>query len=108
MVIISPIIERDTADILWNTSVIISECGVVLGTQRKNHIPTHNGESDYYTHGTSGQQVFDTTFGKIGVTICFDRHQLQNWLMYALNGAEIVFNPAATVKLHDLKISKYF
>lgn len=98
MVIISPILERDFnhGDILWNTAVVISEYGTVLGKQRKNHIPT-NGECDYYTYGTTGQQVFDTTFGKIGVTICFDRHHPQNWIMYAMNGAEIVFNPSTTV-----------
>lgn len=99
MVVISPILERDTnrGDVLWNTAVIISERGVILGKQRKNHIP-HNGESSYYMAGSTGNQVFDTTFGKIGITICFDRHQPLSWIMYALNGAEIVFNPAATVK----------
>lgn len=99
LIIISPILERDTnhGDVIWNTAVILSEHGVVIGKQRKNHIP-NNGESGYYTHGTSGQQVFDTIYGKIGVTICFDRHHPQNWMMYALNGAEIVFNPATTVR----------
>lgn len=98
MVIISPILERDLnhGDILWNTAVIVSECGMVLGKQRKNHIPT-NGECEYYAHGTTGQQVLDTTFGKIGVNICFDRHHPQNWIMHAMNGAEIMFNPSTTV-----------
>lgn len=81
---------------LWNTAVVISERGKVLGKQRKNHIP-NNGESAYYTNGNTGHPVFDTTFGKIGVTICFDRHHPQCWLMYSLNGAEIVFNPSSTV-----------
>lgn len=98
MVIISPILERDAnhGDILWNTAVVISHCGQILGKQRKNHIP-NNGESEYYAHGTNGHQVFDTIFGRIGVSICFDRHHSLSWLIYALNGAEIVFNPAATV-----------
>ncbi|XP_055316237.1 beta-ureidopropionase-like isoform X2 [Sitodiplosis mosellana] len=97
MVIISPILERDSncGDILWNTAVVISECGKILGKQRKNHIPM-NGECEYYTHGTTGPQVFNTTFGIIGVTICFDRHHPQNWMAMAMNGAEIVFNPATT------------
>lgn len=101
MVIISPILERDSnhGDVLWNTAVVISQCGQILGKQRKNHIP-NNGESEYYTHGTTGHPVFDTIFGKIGVSICFDRHHPQSWMMYALNGAEIVFNPATTVIFH--------
>lgn len=102
MVIISPILERDTnhGDVLWNTAVVISERGTILGIQRKNHIPV-NGESVYYTHGSNGHPVFETTFGRIAVCICFDRHHPQSWLMYALNGAEIVFNPCATV-IYDL------
>lgn len=99
IIIISPIIERDTShgDVLWNSAIVISELGTTIGKQRKNHIP-NNGESEYYHHGTDGHQVFDTTYGKIAVTICFDRHHPQNWIMYALNGAEIVFNPATTVR----------
>lgn len=98
MVIISPILERDTnhGDVLWNTAVIISERGEIIGKQRKNHIP-HNGESSYYMAGSTGCQVFDTIYGKIGVSICFDRHFASAWMMYGLNGAEIVFNTSATV-----------
>ncbi|CAG2166453.1 unnamed protein product [Oppiella nova] len=41
MVIVSPILERDEThgDILWNTAVVISNSGQVLGKSRKNHIP---------------------------------------------------------------------
>lgn len=41
MVIINPILERDEAhgDVLWNTAVIISNHGNVIGITRKNHIP---------------------------------------------------------------------
>jgi beta-ureidopropionase len=41
MVIISSILERDEAhgDVLWNTSVVISNRGNVIGISRKNHIP---------------------------------------------------------------------
>lgn len=44
-----------------------------------------------------GHPVFETAFGKIAVNICYGRHHPQNWAMYALNGAEIIFNPSATV-----------
>jgi len=35
--------------------------------------------------------------GNIAVNICYGRHHPQNWMMYGINGAEIVFNPSATV-----------
>jgi beta-ureidopropionase len=38
-----------------------------------------------------------TKFGKIAVNICYGRHHPQNWLMYGINGAELVFNPSATI-----------
>lgn len=30
------------------------------------------------------------------MNICFGRHHPLNWLMYSVNGAEIIFNPSAT------------
>lgn len=43
MVIISPILERDSAhgDTIWNTAVVISSSGKYLGKHRKNHIPRY-------------------------------------------------------------------
>lgn len=46
---------------------------------------------------TLGHPVFETKYGRIAINICYGRHHPQNWLMYGVNGAEIVFNPNATV-----------
>uniref|UniRef100_D3TMN3 Beta-ureidopropionase n=1 Tax=Glossina morsitans morsitans TaxID=37546 RepID=D3TMN3_GLOMM len=101
MVIISPILERDTnhSDTIWNTAVIISNRGRYLGKHRKNHIPRVGdfNESTYYVEGNTGHPVFETDFGRIAVNICYGRHHPQNWMMFGVNGAEIVFNPSATV-----------
>lgn len=101
MIIISPILERDTInnDTIWNTAVIISNNGKYLGKHRKNHIPRVGdfNESTYYMEGNTGHPVFDTEFGKIAINICYGRHHPQNWMMFGLNGAEIVFNPSATI-----------
>ncbi|XP_033117000.1 beta-ureidopropionase-like isoform X2 [Anneissia japonica] len=100
MVIVSSILERDPADdVLWNTAVVISNSGTVLGKSRKNHIPRVGdfNESTYYMEGNTGHKVFETQFGRIAINICYGRHHPLNWLMYGLNGAEIVFNPSATV-----------
>ena len=40
---------------------------------------------------------FDVGFAKIGVYICYDRHFPEGARALGLNGAEIVFNPSATV-----------
>ncbi|XP_061674050.1 beta-ureidopropionase [Syngnathoides biaculeatus] len=100
MVVISPILERDEIhDTLWNTAVVISNSGKVLGKSRKNHIPRIGdfNESTYYMEGDTGHTVFQTQFGKIAINICYGRHHPLNWFMYSMNGAEIIFNPSATV-----------
>ncbi|KAL8571481.1 Beta-ureidopropionase [Nucella lapillus] len=101
MVMVSPILERDEVhgEVLANTAVVISNTGAVLGKSRKNHIPRCGdfNESTYYMEGDTGHRVFQTQFGKIAVNICYGRHHPQNWMMYGVNGAEIVFNPSATI-----------
>ncbi|XP_014230616.1 beta-ureidopropionase-like [Trichogramma pretiosum] len=101
IVIVSAILERDekNCDIIWNTTVVINADGRVLGKQRKNHIPRNGdfNESTYYMEGNLGHPVFNTTYGKIGVVTCYGRHHPLNWLVYGLNGAEIVFNPSAII-----------
>lgn len=101
MVIVSPILERDANhhDTIWNTAVVISNNGTVIGKHRKNHIPRVGdfNESTYYFEGDTGHPVFETQFGRIAINICYGRHHPQNWMMFGLNGAEIVFNPSATV-----------
>jgi len=101
MVIVSPILERDEAHggTIHNTAVVIGNRGNVIGFHRKNHIPRVGdfNESTYYMEGDTGHPVFATQYGNIGVNICYGRHHPLNWLMFGLNGAEIVFNPSATV-----------
>lgn len=101
MVIVSPILERDEEhqDIIANTAVVIDATGQYLGKHRKNHIPRVGdfNESTYYMEGNSGHPVFQTKHGRVAINICYGRHHPLNWLMFGINGAEIVFNPSATV-----------
>eukprot|EP01121_Diplochlamys_sp_Union-15-3_P007445 TRINITY_DN1891_c0_g1_i4.p1 TRINITY_DN1891_c0_g1~~TRINITY_DN1891_c0_g1_i4.p1 ORF type:complete len:179 (-),score=44.03 TRINITY_DN1891_c0_g1_i4:237-773(-) len=101
MVIVSPILERDEnhGSTIWNTAVIIGHNGNIIGKTRKNHIPRVGdfNESTYYMESQLGHPVFQTKYGKIAVNICYGRHHVLNWMAYGLNGAEIVFNPSATV-----------
>ena len=41
--------------------------------------------------------MFQTRYAKVGVYICYDRHFPEGARLLGLNGAEIVFNPCATV-----------
>ncbi|KAJ3689007.1 hypothetical protein LUZ61_018171 [Rhynchospora tenuis] len=101
MVIVSPILERDLkhGEIIWNTAVVIGNHGNIIGIHRKNHIPRVGdfNESTYYMEGNTGHPVFETAYGKIAINICYGRHHPLNWMAFGLNGAEIVFNPSATV-----------
>ncbi|XP_074040613.1 beta-ureidopropionase [Leptinotarsa decemlineata] len=101
MVIISTILERDEncEDNIWNTAVVIDNHGNYLGKHRRNHIPKveNANEPTYYCEGNTGHPVFKTEYGKIAVNICYGRHIPLNWIGFALNGAEIVFNPCAAI-----------
>lgn len=50
MVFVSPIIERDETygDVMWNTAVVISDSGHVIGKTRKNHIPRVGDFNEVY------------------------------------------------------------
>uniref|UniRef100_A0A672S2F9 Beta-ureidopropionase-like n=1 Tax=Sinocyclocheilus grahami TaxID=75366 RepID=A0A672S2F9_SINGR len=69
MVVVSPILERDEihGGTLWNTAVVVSNNGNVLGKSRKNHIP----------------RVGD--FNEVGVTLCITVKQLVHYLVLIYN-----------------------
>jgi beta-ureidopropionase len=98
--IIVPVYEREQEGIYYNTAGVISPTGEFLGKYRKTHIP-HVApgfwEKFYFRPGNLGYPTFDLGFCKIGVYICYDRHFPEGARALGLNGAEIVFNPSATV-----------
>jgi N-carbamoylputrescine amidase len=100
MILVVPIYEVDTKGEYYNTAVVIDEHGKYLGKYRKHHIPHCDPgfwEKFYFKPGNLGYPVFETSAGKIGVYICYDRHFPEGARELGLNGAEIVFNPSATV-----------
>ena len=98
MVLIVPMYEEEATGIYYNTAAVIDADGSYLGKYRKTHIPHLGGfwEKFYFRPGNLGYPVFDTAVGKVGVYICYDRHFPEGARMLGLNGAEIVFIPAAT------------
>lgn len=100
MVIILPMYEKEMAGVYYNTAAVIDADGTYLGKYRKNHIPQVAGfwEKFFFKPGNLGYPVFKTKYATIGVYICYDRHFPEGARALGLNGAEIVFNPSATVK----------
>jgi beta-ureidopropionase len=100
MVIVLPIYEVENTGVYYNTAAVIDADGTYLGKYRKHHIPQVAPgfwEKYYFRPGNTGYPVFQTAVGKIGVYICYDRHFPEGARILGLNGAEIVFNPSATV-----------
>ena len=99
MVIVVPIYEREQAGVLYNTAAVIDADGTYLGKYRKKHIPHTTGfwEKFFFKPGNGGYPVFQTRYAKVGVYICYDRHFPEGARILGLNGAEIVYNPSATV-----------
>ena len=100
MVLIVPIYEEEQTGVYYNSAAVIDADGTYLGKYRKTHIP-HVApgfwEKFYFRPGNLGYPCFDTAFARIGVYICYDRHFPEGARCLGLNGAEIIFNPSATV-----------
>ena len=99
MVIIVPMYEKVQSGVYYNTAAVIDADGTILGKYRKNHIPQTSGfyEKFFFKPGNLGYPAFQTAYAKIGVYICYDRHFPDGARILGLNGAEIVYNPSATV-----------
>ena len=100
MVLVVPMYEEDLPGVYYNSAAVIDADGEFLGKFRKIHIP-HCApgfwEKFYFKPGNLGYPVFQTRVGKVGVYICYDRHFPDGARCLGLGGAEIVFNPSATV-----------
>ena len=100
LVMVIPVYEEEIPGLYFNTAAVLDADGRYLGKYRKHHIPhCHPGfwEKFYFTPGDLGYPVFATKYARVGVYICYDRHFPEGARILGLNGAEIVFNPSATV-----------
>ena len=100
MAVVVPVYEREMSGVLYNTAAVYDADGTYLGKYRKHHIPQVNPgfwEKFFFKPGTGGYPVFKTRYATIGVYICYDRHFPEGARCLGLAGAEIVFNPSATV-----------
>jgi N-carbamoylputrescine amidase len=99
MAMVVPLYEREQAGVYYNTAAILDADGSYLGKYRKTHIPQTSGfwEKYFFRPGNLGYPTFQTRYARIGAYICYDRHFPEGARALGLNGAEIVYNPSATV-----------
>jgi beta-ureidopropionase len=101
MVLVVPWYEEAQTGVYYNSAAVIERDGTILGKYRKTHIP-HVGpcfwEKYYFKPGNLGYPVFDTSVGRLGLIICYDRHFPEVARAVGIQGAELVFNPSATVE----------
>jgi N-carbamoylputrescine amidase len=97
VVIIASLFEKRAAGLYHNTAAIIDADGSLLGIYRKMHIPDDPlyYEKFYFTPGDLGFRAWDTTYGKIGVLICWDQWYPEAARLTALAGADILLYPTA-------------
>ena len=101
MALVVPFYEEAQPGVYYNSAVVIERDGSVLGKYRKTHIPQVGPcfwEKYYFKPGNLGYPVFDTSVGRVGLIICYDRHFPEVARELGLKGAELVFNPSATVE----------
>jgi beta-ureidopropionase len=101
IVLIVPWYEEEQPGVYYNAACVIERDGSVIGKYRKTHIPQTAPcfwEKFYFKPGNLGYPVFDTSVGRLGLIICYDRHFPEVARALGLGGAELVFNPSATVE----------
>ncbi len=89
MYIIAPICEREK-DKVYNTSVIFDREGNILGKYRETVFPVM--ESWLFSPGDE-YPIFKTDFGTIAIATCWEIFFPEISTIYALQGADIIFNP---------------
>lgn len=90
--VIVPIAIEVLPSVIENSAVLINNKGEVQNVYSKSHL--WSLESVYFKSGDD-ISVFDTDYGKIGIMICYDAGFPEVARMLTLQGAKIIFMPAA-------------
>jgi predicted amidohydrolase len=97
----------------FNTSILVDDCGRIIGKYRKIHLPGHveqrpksthqHLEKRYFEPGDLGFPVFRTLGGILGMCICNDRRWPETFRVMGLQGVEMVTLGFNTPALNALK-----
>lgn len=93
MYIIWGMVEKDASQLgkIYNTAVLVGPDGYV-GKYRKVHLPMDEAHLFYPGNEIN---VFDTSIGKIGMLICYDKDYPETARILAAKGAELIIMPTA-------------
>lgn len=96
LVLVFNLYER-ADDRTYDSSPVIDSDGSLLGVTRMVHVTVYAcfHEQAYYAEGDRGAPVYDTSVGKVGVAICYDRHYPEYMRALGVRGAEVVVIPQA-------------
>ncbi len=78
---------------VYNTAALFDTNGNRSGAYSKLHLVPMLDEHLYLTGGDDAR-VFDASFGKFALGVCYDLRFPELWRHYALDGAHIAFIPA--------------
>ncbi len=89
MYIIAPIYENDGGAI-YNTAVIFDRQGKIMGKHRKTLLPV----METWLVSTGNEyKVYETDFANIAIATCWELAYPEISSIFALKGADIIFNP---------------
>jgi predicted amidohydrolase len=88
--IVAGITERD-GHLIYNTAILVGPDGELIGKYRKVTLP--RGEIEAGLMAGSDYPVFDTSFGKVGMMICYDGFFPEVARQLSNNGAEVIAWP---------------
>lgn len=91
--------DRPTEELKYKHAVVVNPAGEVVGRHQKTSL-TYDELSKGFSHGGSIEAV-KTDFGVVGVSICYEMHFPEIARVYALQGAQIIFNPVGTGMWHE-------
>src|SRR5690348_1750047 len=108
IVIVASLFERRAPGLYHNTAAVLSASGEIAGLYRKMHIPDDPlyFEKFYFTPGDLGFVNFDTSFGRLGVLVCWDQWYPEAARLTSLGGPNILFYPTA-IGWHPAEKAQY-
>ncbi len=89
MYIIAPIYELADRKV-YNTAVVIDRSGDIIGKHRKTLLPVME---TWLVSVADEFEVYETDFAKIAIATCWEISYPEISTIYALKGADIIFNP---------------
>ena len=106
---LSPNVYLESQNARYDASLWIEPNGEISDIAKMVHIAQNEKfyEQDYYTPSDDGFKVFHTSFGNVGIVICFDRHLPESIRTCALKGADLVIVPTANTKAEPMEMFEW-